>query len=110
MTANRKPVIWIHGELKTPPMSSVVRSEAGYLLSLVQEGDNLPMPQSRPMPDIGKRCHELRVGDGTTDWRVIYRVDPAAVLVVDIFEKKSRTTPKRVIDACRARLSRYDVR
>jgi len=65
------------------------------------------MPHSRPMPDIGPRCHELRVRDGDTSWRIIYRVDDQAILVVDVFKKKSAATPKRVIDMCKRRLSAY---
>jgi len=66
------------------------------------------MPLSRPMPDIGSGCHELRVRDGDTNWRIIYRVDDQAILIVDAFKKKSAATPKRVIDTCKRRLSAYD--
>ena len=108
MTIDRKPVIWLHGELKSPPISSAARIEAGYLLGLVQESVSLGMPQSRPMPQIGPRCHELRVRDRDTSWRIIYRIDNRAILVVDIFKKKSATTPKRVIETCKRRLRAYD--
>ena len=108
MTIDRKPMIWVHGELKTPPMTAAARVEAGYLLGLVQEGVNLAMPQSRPMPQIGPRCHELRVRAEDTNWRIIYRIDERAILVVDIFKKKSAATPKRVIESCKRRLTAYD--
>lgn len=51
-----KPLRWIHGEVKTPPMSEEARREIGYLLRELQEGANLSMPHSRPMPIIGPRC------------------------------------------------------
>ena len=108
MTVDRKPVIWVHGELKTPPMTASARVEAGYLLGLLQEGVNLAMPLSRPMPQIGPRCHELRVRAEDTNWRIIYRIDDRAILVVDIFKKKTAATPKRVIEACKRRLTAYD--
>jgi len=108
MAIDRKPVIWVHGQLKSPPISSAARLEAGYLLGLLQEGVSLGMPQSRPMPQIGSRCHELRVRDKDTNWRIIYRIDDRAILVVDIFRKKTATTPKRVIEACKKRLRAYD--
>jgi phage-related protein len=110
MTANRKPLVWLHGKLKTPPMSPGARVEAGYLLGLVQEGVKLAMPQSRPMPEVGNQCHELRVTGEHIEWRIIYRVDDRAVPVVDIFEKKTRATPKRIIEACKRRLAAYDGR
>ncbi len=67
------------------------------------------MPLSRPMPGIGSNCHELRLGDAErgVEWRIVYCTDDAAIVVLDIFEKKTRTTPERNIQACRQRLSRY---
>jgi phage-related protein len=82
--------------------------EAGYLLGLVQEGAKLTMPQSRPMPQSGSQCHELRVRDEHIEWRIVYRVDDRAVLVVDIFEKKTRSAAKRIIEVCNRRLRTYD--
>jgi phage-related protein len=110
MTSDRKPLVWVHGELKSPPMSSAARVQAGYLLGLVQEGVSLEMPQSRPMPDIGPRCHELRIRDGNLNWRIVYRIDEYAILVVDIFKKKSASTPRRVMEACKRRLTAYDAK
>jgi hypothetical protein len=63
MRAGRKPLAWLHGEIKTPPFSKRARIEAGTLLRKLQEGELLGMPHSRPMPSIGRRCHELRVED-----------------------------------------------
>ncbi len=57
---------------------------------------------------LGARCHELRIGDGPNDWRVIYRLDPDAALILDVFRKTTRATPERVIAACRQRMRRYD--
>jgi phage-related protein len=66
-----KPLRWIHGEVKTPPMSLEARRKIGFLLWELREGTNLSMPHSRPMPAIGPRCHELRVKDQDKDWRLI---------------------------------------
>lgn len=62
------------------------------------------------MPNIGPRVHELRVRDPETrlTWRIFYRVDRAAILVIEWFAKKTPRTPKRVIEICKARLERYD--
>ena len=60
------------------------------------------------MPIIGMRCHELRVIDRDKTWRLIYRVDTDAIVIADIFEKKTRKTPKSVIEACKRRLRDYD--
>lgn len=59
------------------------------------------------MPCIGPRCHELRVNDRFTTWRVVYRIDDDAILILDVFEKRTAKTPQSVVDACRRRLSGY---
>jgi hypothetical protein len=63
MTPNDKPLVWLSGEVKTPPFSQAARLEVGYLLRALQRGDKLSMPLFRPMPSIGPRCHELRIVD-----------------------------------------------
>lgn len=105
----RKPIGWLKGEIKIPPFSFEARIEAGYLLSRLQNGEILAMPNSRPMPGIGSRCHELRVKDAKAEWRIIYRLDLDVVLVVAVFEKKTREIPLQVIDTCRSRLREYDI-
>lgn len=102
-----KPLVWLHGEVKTPPFSRAARVEAGFLLRRLQDGEMLEMPASRPMPTVGPNCHELRVDDGTVTWRIVYHVDAEAIVILDVFQKKSRTTPKQVIDVSRKRLRAY---
>ena len=58
-----KPVVWLKGEVKTPPFSEQARLEAGFLLRRLQQGEVLGLPHSRPMPSIGGQCHELRIND-----------------------------------------------
>ena len=66
------------------------------------------MPQSRPMPVVGPRCHELRVRDAGADWRIVYRLDSDAVVILEVFAKKTPTTPRTIIDTCTRRLKEYD--
>lgn len=103
-----KPLVWLAGEVKTPPFTKAGRVEAGVLLRRLQRAETLGMPHSRPMPSIGKRCHELRVRDAEQHWRIVYRLDPDAILILDVFAKKTAKTPARVIAECRDRLQRYD--
>ena len=98
----------LRGEIKTPPMSESARREAGFLLRRLQQGDLLALPHSRPMPSIGPSCHELRVGDENKTWRIIYRLDQDAIVVAEVFEKKTQTTPRQVILNCQRRLRLYD--
>ena len=108
MNATDKPLIWLHGEVKTPPFSPTARLEAGFLLRRMQRGELLGMPHSRPMPAVGPRCHELRIKDVAAIWRIIYRVDPDAIVILEVFSKKMPRTPEAVIETCRQRLRRYD--
>ena len=73
-------------------------------------GDVLLMPASRPLPSIGERCHELRIKDSQLKitWRIIYRTDLDAVLIADVFAKKTRKLPLEAIWRCKARLKKYD--
>ena len=68
-----KPLVWLHGEIKTPPFSAEARLEVGVLLRRLQQGERLGLPASRPMPAIGRRCHELRIVDADQTWRIVYR-------------------------------------
>ena len=108
MSPSDKPLVWLHGEIKTPPFSGAARTEVGYLLRLLQKGQALAMPHSRPMPIVGARCHEVRVRDAKADWRLVYRTDSDAVVILAVFSKKTPATPKAVIDACIRRLTEYD--
>ncbi len=104
----RKPVVWLHGEIKTPPFTEEGRKEAGDLLRLLQEGMRLGMPQAEPLSIVGPRCGGLRVRDGEHNWRIMYRVDSDAILILDVYAKKTRKIPQEVIDRCQKRLKEYD--
>jgi phage-related protein len=109
MEGTDKPLVWLHGEVKTPPFSQSARVEAGVLLRRLQQGEDLELPHSRPMPSIGAHCHELRIRDSDRNWRIIYRIDNDAILIVEVFHKTTRATPIGVIDTCKKRLSNYDI-
>ncbi|MEI8015691.1 MAG: type II toxin-antitoxin system RelE/ParE family toxin [Nitrospira sp.] len=94
--------------MKTPPFSQTARLEAGYLLRLLQQGESLGLPHSRPMPAIGPRCHELRINDEAGTFRIMYRADTDAVVILDVLKKKTEQTPQSVIETCRHRLRTYD--
>lgn len=108
MSAHDKPLAWLQGEITTPPFSKPARIEAGYLLRRLQAGVNLSMPHSPPMPSIGRRCHELRIVDENSTWRIVYRVDHDAILILEVFQKKTQQTPKQVIENCKRRIKEYD--
>ena len=82
-----KDLVWLREEIKSPPFSKEARRKAGFLLRLLQRGISLMMPDSRPMPQIGPRCHELRIRDSEQKviWRIVYRIDADAVIIGGVF-------------------------
>jgi phage-related protein len=103
-----KPLVWLHGEIETPPFSKEGRLEAGFLLGKLQLGEKLSMPHSRPMPSIGTRCNELRINDENKTWRIVYRIDADAIIILEVFEKKTNQTPQKVIRVCQKRIREYE--
>ena len=65
------------------------------------------MPHSRAMPSIGTGCYELRIVDDRRSWRIVYHLAEEAIVILHVFEKKSRKTPSRIIGICRRRLRAF---
>ena len=107
---DRKPLVFLASgvAIKSPPFKAEARREAGVLLGRLQVGETIGMPHSRPMPSIGPRCHELRIRDAAHYWRIMYRIDPDAILVIEVFPKGTRKTPLPEIRLCQNRLAAYD--
>jgi len=103
-----KPLVWLAGEVKTPPFSTNTRVNAGHWLRKLQKGEFVEMPHSRPMPSIGSNCHELRIKDTSETWRIIYRIDKDAIIIAEVFKKKTQQTPKHMIDISKKRFKQYD--
>ena len=107
MSPADKLLVWLAGEVKTPPFSAEARLEAGLLLRRLQQGEKLSLPHSRPMPSVAGGCHELRIVDQDVAWRIMYFIDTDAVVILDVFKKKTQGTPKDVIEVCQVRLRAY---
>jgi phage-related protein len=61
------------------------------------------------MPSIGTRCHELRINDENLTWRLIYRTYTDAILILEVFEKKTNNkTPKSISAICKQQIKRYE--
>lgn len=107
---SNKMLLLLSGGIKSPPFSEEARRKVGFLLRMLQRGELLSMPDSRPMPSIGQKCHELRVVDleARVTWRIIYRLDLDLVVIAHIFAKKTQKTPDEILWRCKARFKRYD--
>ena len=73
------------------------------LLRLLQEGEQLGMPQAEPLPNVGPRCGAMRVRDAERNWRIMFRTDADAILVLEVYSKKTRKIPDEVIQRCKQR-------
>ncbi len=102
-----KSIVWLSGQVKTPPFSKAARLETGFLLRQLQRGEKLSLPHSRPMPSIRKGCHELRMNDQNQIWRLIYYIDSDAIVILEVFQKQTQKTPQKVIENCRQRIKTY---
>ena len=107
MEKPEKDLVWLHGQIKSPPFSEDARVEAGVLLRRLQKGEKLSMPQSRPMPTVGPGCHELRIRDSDATWRVFYFIDSDAIVLLEVTENTTKKTPQSVLNNCKRRLENY---
>ena len=108
MPVTGRPLVWLYGAVKTPPFTPDARTEAGLLLRRLQRGEKLGLPHARPMSIVGPPCGELRIQDTEVTWRILYRLDPDAVVILAVFAKKTAATPKAIVEACATRLKLYD--
>jgi phage-related protein len=82
-----------------------IREDLADAVTRLELGLSLSMPLSRPMPDIGKGVHELRLRDRSGNYRVFYFVKTkATVYLLHAMKKKTQTTPVQTISVVRNRL------
>ncbi len=62
MRKSDKPLVWIHGDVKSPPFSAEARLEAGFLLRRLQRGESLGLPQSKASKQAKLESAGWRVG------------------------------------------------
>ncbi|MNL38995.1 hypothetical protein D3C87_1612470 [compost metagenome] len=102
-----KPILWhskAKEEISTFPED--VKRDLGYLLYLLQIGEGLSMPHSRPMRTVGSGVAELRVRGKDSHYRAFYlQKTNAGILVFHAFVKKTQATAMIDINLGRKRLS-----
>jgi Phage derived protein Gp49-like (DUF891) len=59
-------------------------------------------------PPSARLIHQHPHSEAGTSWRIIYRIDPDAIVILEVFAKTTRRTPQRVIEICKGRLKQYD--
>jgi phage-related protein len=59
------------------------------------------------MPAIGRQCHELRITDRDQTWRIVYHITQDAIVILDVFSKKTQATPVRIVEVSQKRVAAY---
>ena len=107
-----KTVVWDKAALEiVREFSLEVRQEIGALLRLLQNGEFLGMPRSRPVKNLAPSAFELRVKDRSGIYRVFYvYYDKHRIIVPHAFTKKTQRTPLNEIETARKRLKRLIIK
>lgn len=86
-------------------LPDIVREDLADLLARLDLGQSLSMPLSRPMPDIGRGVHELRLKDRSGIYRVFYFVrSRGKVYLLHAMKKTTQVTPLKTIKLVAKRL------
>lgn len=99
-----KPIIFLGDSLsRLREFPDEARSEAGFQLSEVQQGNE---PDDwKPMKTVGPGVREIRVREASGAFRVIYLATlPEGVLVLHAFYKKTQQTAQKDIELAARRL------
>ncbi len=81
-----------------------VKATLGFSLRQIQNGDR-PRCSHRPMTSVGQSVWELKDSDERTWYRLMYLTRIGDTIhVLHCFEKDSRKTDRRDLEAARARL------
>lgn len=102
-----KPIEWLgtsRADVRAFPDDA--RLEAGWQLELVQRGDD---PDDwKPMKTVGPGVREIRIGEASGAYRIIYLAAlEDRVLVLHAFQKKTQATPQKDIDLASQRLKKW---
>jgi phage-related protein len=99
-----KPIVF-HGDSldRLRDFPDDARQQGGHELYQVQKG--AAPTDWKPMPTIGAGVREIRIGDASGAYRVIYIAAlPDAIHVLHAFQKKTQKTAQRDLDLASRRL------
>jgi phage-related protein len=104
-----KPVLFYHpaqAEIVSWPPD--VKKELGSVLTLLQKGEAVGMPDVRPMPSVARGVSEIRISKSSGAFRAFFVVwTDLGILVFHGFQKKTQATPKIEIETGKRRLKAF---
>ena len=106
MPPTDKLIVWLCDSPQSPPLSEDARKEAEWLLRQLQHG--ITPTESKKVKNTD--FHRLRFEDDdhSTSWRIYYRVDDDAIVIIDFCVKKTQKITKHVMSRLGNRLKTYD--
>ncbi len=85
-----------------------VRKELGSVLTRLQKGESIGMPDVRPMSSVGQQVSEIRISEASGSYRALFAVRTKyGILLFHAFQKRSRKTHAREINTARRRLEAF---
>ena len=85
-----------------------VKKELGSVLTRLQKGESIGMPDVRPMPDVAPRVSEIRLPDRSGTFRALYVIQVEfGLLLFHAFQKKGCKTFEREKRTARQRLGAF---
>lgn len=92
-------------EKEIAALPEVIREDLADALARLDEGLVLSMPLSRPMPDIGKGVHELRLRDRSGVYRVFYFIRrKGTIFLLHAMKKTTQASPGHTLALVKRRL------
>ena len=89
-------------------LDNETKREIGTLLMLIQTGQLLSEPQSKPMKCIHQNAHEHRVKDRKGNYRIIYIINIGnKIFIPHAFNKTTNKTPLTEINLSVKRLKEF---
>lgn len=102
--------VCIHGPVRDVIRSwpVEVRKELGSVLTRLQKGESIGLPDVRPMPEISSQTSEIRIPDRSGGYRALYTIQAEfGILLFHAFQKKSPKIPEREKNTARRRLEAF---
>ena len=85
-----------------------VKKELGAVLTRLQKGESVGMPDVRPMSNVGSGVSEVRVSDHSSIFRTFHVIlSYHGILVFHAFTKKTQKTPDQELETGKRRLKEF---
>ena len=110
MTAPEWKAVRFYGPIRkvVHDWPEVVRKELGAVLTRLQKGQSVGMPDLRPMQSVAPGVAEIRISDRSGTFRTFHVIHSEhGILVFHAFTKKTQKTPDHELETGKRRLKEF---